>query len=152
MQGSAAIPGAPSDFLHTPVTVLFEEGPPDTPQFCVQLAKRHLTGRAALGRRLGPATQKYCSDYHPEPTPPTQQVLKNGSDFARVTSQADSDRLASAFPDIVFVEKLPTLTELRIFCAPIVAMDRRVMTFAANSSEHSPVGRAPTGGIGGEWK
>ena len=38
----------------------------------------------------------------------------DGLDFVRTTSQADSDRLEKAFPDIVFVA---ALTELHIFCA-----------------------------------
>lgn len=42
-----AIPGAPVDFLKKPVVIEFEEGPPDIPDFCLDLARRHLSSAKA---------------------------------------------------------------------------------------------------------
>ena len=127
------IPGAPRDFLLRPVAIEFEEGPPDTPDFCQVLARRSLSSsksspddRAREAFKAGFWVRAFwtcriegVSQYRPGVTSFTHWVLRKGPgfDFLRVSSQADSDRLTAAFPEIVLVEKLPTLTELYIFCA-----------------------------------
>lgn len=128
-----AIPGAPADFLRRKVVVEFEEGPPETPDFCLQLAGKNLSSsktssieRAREAFKAGfwvrafwSCNTEYSSQYRPGISASTHWVLRKGSsfEFVRVTSQADCDRLSSEFPDIHYVEKLPTLTELHIFCA-----------------------------------
>lgn len=133
VQESTAVPGVPEEFLRHPPHVAFEQGPPETPEFCIQLAKKHLSSsksgteeRAREAYRAGfwlrafwTCHTDYQSTYRPGVAPRTHWVLRKGDglDFVRTTTQADSDRLERAFPDIVFVEKFPTLTELHIFCA-----------------------------------
>lgn len=43
VEDGSAIPGAPKGFLVRDVQFSFEEGPPPTPSFCIEAAKRHLT-------------------------------------------------------------------------------------------------------------
>lgn len=133
VQDGTSIPGSPADFLKRPVVVRFEEGPPDTPDFCIQLARRHLSSsKASAGDRAREAYKAgfwprafwtchtpYSSSYQPGVNTYTQWVLKKGEgfNFVRVGTQAESDRLQAAFSDIIFAEKLPTLAELHIFCA-----------------------------------
>lgn len=133
MTDSSPIPGAPADYLLQPVAIEFEEGPPEYPEFCIVAAQRSLSSskssadtRAREAFKAGFWARAFwtChtegeSLYRPGVSSYTQWVLRKGPgfDFIRVTSQADSDRLTTSFADIVFVEKLPTLTELHIFCA-----------------------------------
>ena len=133
IQDGTAIPGSPSDFLQRPVVVEFEEGPPETPTFCLQLAKRHLSSSKASSvdrareafkagfwvRAFWTCKTDYTSQYTPLVPGSAHWVLRKGAsfEFLRVTSQADSDRLCRTYPDLVFVEKFPSLTELHIFCA-----------------------------------
>lgn len=132
VEESGSIPGAPTGFLVRDALFSFEEGPPDTPQFCVDAAKRHLTfsrfssedrARAAFGaghwaRAFWVSRSPYRSTYRPT-LPPVHWVLRKGDgfDLIRVSSQRDCQQLERDFPDIVFIEKLPSLTELHIFCA-----------------------------------
>lgn len=63
LQDSTSIPGSPADFLQRPVVVKFELGPPETPDFCIQLASVIIQGflrglprpctRGLQGRFLG---------------------------------------------------------------------------------------------------
>ena len=132
IQDGTAIPGSPSDFLQRPV-VEFEEGPPETPTFCLQLAKRHLSSSKASSedrareafkagfwvRAFWTCKTDYSSQYTPLVPGSAHWVLRKGAsfEFLRVASQADSDRLCRTYPELVFIEKFPSLTELHIFCA-----------------------------------
>ena len=132
VEDSAPISGAPSGYPLKDPVILFEEGPPDTPQFCYDIAKKHLSSSKAhstdrarasfvagfWARAFWKCHTEYHSDYKPG-LPAVHWVLRKGKgfDLLRVTSQRDCDRLTAEFEDIVFVEKLPSLTELHIFCA-----------------------------------
>ena len=132
VEDSAPIAGAPLDFTQKEPVILFEEGPPDTPQFCYDLAKKRLSSAKANAADRARAAYvagfwarafwKCHTDYHSDYKPGLQAVhwvLRKGEgfDLLRVTSQRDCDRLVAEFEDIVFLEKLPSLTELNIFCA-----------------------------------
>lgn len=134
VEDGSGIPGAPSTYLTTSLDVQFEEGPGPTPQWVVDLAKKHLTSsrhcaedraRAAFVAGFWAKAFWSChaSEHRPSTYKPgiaaTHWVLRRGPgfDLIRVTSQADADRLCRDFPNIVPVEKLPSLTELQIFCA-----------------------------------
>ena len=132
VENSGGIPGAPANFLEVDLEIQFEDGPGPTPQFCIDSAKRHLTSarhhsedraRAAFvagfwAKAFWACNSPYPSTYRPG-IPATHWVLRRGPgfDLVRVTSQADSNRLCKDFPEIEFVEKVPSLTELHIFCA-----------------------------------
>ena len=86
----------------------------------------------------------YTSQYTPLVPGSAHWVLRKGAsfEFLRVTSQADSDRLCRTYPDLVFVEKFPSLTELHIFCAGAstprstsVEMERSGIVFAEEGVE-----------------
>lgn len=127
------IPGAPADYLRRKVVVDFEEGPPEIPDFCLQLAAKNLSSsRASATERAREAFKAgfwvrafwtcntdYFSQYRPGVAAAGFWVLRKGSsfEFLRVGSQADCDRLTAEFSDLLCMEKLPTLTELHIFCA-----------------------------------
>lgn len=112
--------------------IKFESGPPDTPLFCIEAARRHLSSSKAhfedrareaykagfWARAFWACHSEGVSQYKPG-LQATHWVLRKGDgfDLLRVTSQRDCDRLVRDFEDIVFVEKIPTLTELHIFCA-----------------------------------
>ena len=134
VEDSVGIPGAPANYLTTNLEIQFEEGPGPTPQFVIDLAKRHLTSsrhcaedraRAAFVAGFWAKAFWSChaSSHRPSTYKPgiaaTHWVLRRGPgfDLIRVTSQSDADQLCKDFPDIVPVEKLPSLTELQIFCA-----------------------------------
>ena len=70
----------------------------------------------------------------PRPTPQLCIVLRKGAgfDLVRVCSQAESDRLSAEYPDIVFVEKFPTLTEVQIFCAGAKVSTPALWKWSAN--------------------
>ena len=128
VEDGTGIPGAPANYLTTNLAIQFEEGPGPTPQFCIDLAKRHLHSSRHHPEERARAGfwAKAFWVCHSEGRPPYKPVaqaahwiLRKGAgfDLVRVCSQAESDRLSAEYPDIVFVEKLPTLTEVQIFCA-----------------------------------
>ena len=128
-----AIPGPPPDFLSRPVVVEFESGPPELLEFCLRLAKKNFTSskgsaedRAWEAFKAGFWVRAFWTckaersvPYKPGVSNYAHWILRKGSDFdfVRVTSQADADRLVADYPDIAQVERLPSLTELHIFCA-----------------------------------
>ena len=128
-----SIPGAPADYLLKQVVIQFEDGPPVVPDFCLQLASKNFSSSKAStsdrareafragwwARAFWSCHTDYQSTYNPGVAAAAHWVLRKGSgfDLIRVQSQADSDRLCRTYSDIQFVEKLPTLTELHIFCA-----------------------------------
>lgn len=132
VEDGTAIPGAPKGFLVRDVVFNFEEGPPQTPSFCIEAAKRHLTSsrfsaedraRSAFSaghwaRAFWECRSPYRSTYRPS-LPATHWILRKGSGFEliRVSSQKDCNQLQQDYRDIVFLEKVPSLTELHIFCA-----------------------------------
>ena len=105
----AHIPGAPADFLKKPVVIEFEEGPPETPEFCLDLARRHLSSSKASSvdrareafkagfwaRAFWTCHTEHSSTYKPLVAGSTQWVLRKGTgfDLVRVATQADCERL-----------------------------------------------------------
>ena len=133
MVDGADIPGAPFDYLQKPVVIEFEEGPPDTPDFCLDLARRHLSSSKASpedrakeafragfwARAVWTCHTEHSSTYKPLVAGSTQWVLRKGVgfDLVRVATQADCEKLILNYQDVVLLDKLPSLTELHIYCA-----------------------------------
>eukprot|EP00435_Cladocopium_sp_Y103_P056921 s1903_g19.t1 len=132
IEDQAAVPGAPANF-NSSIRFAVEDGPPDTPDFCISLARRKLRSArhspeeraraafvAGFWYRISVIIEyAWASDYEPVLPPSTWLVSKGSgiSDFARTNSRKEAERFCEDQEGGRIVERFPSVTELQIFCA-----------------------------------